>query len=714
MFIRNRSQIILQCIFISILITIALSITTTISQAQTATTWRSVVVGGGGFVPGIIFHPTHQGIVYARTDMGGAYRWDNVQAQWIPLTDMMDRTNSDYMGVLSIALDPNDPNLVYMECGKYTQSWAGNGAILSSTNKGNTWTIIPLSVKIGGNEDGRGAGERLQVDPNVGSILFMGTTKDGLWKSTNFGKSWAKVNSFTSTNVNFVLFDKSSGSIGYSTQRIFVSVVDKNGESLYCSEDGGTSWSILKGQPSGVMAIRANIADTFLYVTFANSNGPNGATAGSVWKYSISNGVWTNILPSSSSHGFSGISIYPKNTNIVIVSTLNRWDLKDEIYLSTDAGFTWIIRLTNSQMDYSSAPYTEKLNPHWISSLEMDPFDSSKVICVTGYGILACDNFFSQKPIWYFKNQNLEEMVPMQIINPPYTNLLSASADYDGFRHDNLKVSPPHRFSPPKGTTFSIAFAGKSPLKLVKSFNSSPYGAYSNDGGITWTDFKNFPKGATAGGTWSIAISADGKNIIWKPLDALLSYSSDIGNTWEKSSGGFPDAILPVADRVNSEIFYAFDGAGGQLWISHNSGKEFKKSTAEFPKYTLWNPQDVNLTAVPDKEGDLWFCCATGGLFHSTDSGLTAAKINSVTTAYRIGFGKAYIGKSYPAIYLYGIIDGKIGIYRSDDTGSTWIRINDDNHQYGWIHQITGDSKIYGRCYISTEGRGIIYNEPEK
>jgi len=40
------------------------------------------------------------------------------------------------------------------------------GAVLSSTDKGNSWTIHPLSVKIGSNEDGRGTGERLQVDPN--------------------------------------------------------------------------------------------------------------------------------------------------------------------------------------------------------------------------------------------------------------------------------------------------------------------------------------------------------------------------------------------------------------------------------------------------------------------------------------------------------------------------------------------------------------------
>ena len=52
------------------------------------------------------------------------------------------------------------------------------------------------------------------------------------------------------------------------------------------------------------------------------------------------------------------------------------------------------------------------------------------------------------------------------------------------------------------------------------------------------------------------------------------------------------------------------------------------------------------------------------------------------------------------------------GIYRSDDQGQAWVRINDNLHQYGSINAaITGDPRIYARVYFSTNGRGVIYGE---
>ena len=44
-------------------------------------------------------------------------------------------------------------------------------------------------------------------------------------------------------------------------------------------------------------------------------------------------------------------------------------------------------------------------------------------------------------------------------------------------------------------------------------------------------------------------------------------------------------------------------------------------------------------------------------------------------------------------MYLVGKVKGTAGFFRSDDLGVTWVRINDDQHQFGFVGTITGDLK---------------------
>ena len=96
----------------------------------------------------------------ARTDMGGAYRWDEVGSSlatrfWTGCPVSI----SNLMGVSSIAVDPSDANRVYLACGTYTNANTPNGAILRSEDRGQTFQRTNVPFKFGGNENGRGNGE---------------------------------------------------------------------------------------------------------------------------------------------------------------------------------------------------------------------------------------------------------------------------------------------------------------------------------------------------------------------------------------------------------------------------------------------------------------------------------------------------------------------------------------------------------------------------
>ena len=114
--------------------------------------WKNVVTGGGGgFIPGIIFNESEKDLIYARTDIGGAYRWNPVGSSWTPLTDFVGWDDWNNNGIDALASDPVDPDRVYMAVGTYTNSWVkDNGYIFRSTDRGDTWEKTELPFKVGG------------------------------------------------------------------------------------------------------------------------------------------------------------------------------------------------------------------------------------------------------------------------------------------------------------------------------------------------------------------------------------------------------------------------------------------------------------------------------------------------------------------------------------------------------------------------------------
>jgi photosystem II stability/assembly factor-like uncharacterized protein len=72
------------------------------AAGQSNYTWHNVRIVAGGFVPGIVYHPNVQNLVYARTDIGGLYKSTDGGSNWAPLLDSVNWSNWGYSGVLSV------------------------------------------------------------------------------------------------------------------------------------------------------------------------------------------------------------------------------------------------------------------------------------------------------------------------------------------------------------------------------------------------------------------------------------------------------------------------------------------------------------------------------------------------------------------------------------------------------------------------------------
>ncbi|WP_419998895.1 cellulose binding domain-containing protein [Streptomyces boninensis] len=727
------------------------------TDARAAPVWRGVAVGGGGFVPGILFSQSRKGLVYARTDIGGAYRWDAAGAAWIPLLDWVGLGNWGYNGVVSLAIDESAPDRLYAAVGMYTNSWdPNNGAVLRSGDRGDTWQTSPLPFKLGGNMPGRGMGERLAVDPNKGSVLYLGAPSGhGLWRSTDAGATWSKVASFPNPGnyvadpndssgyqsdiqgVVWVLFDKRSGSAGTASRTIYVGVADKD-NTVYRSTDAGATWSRIAGQPAGYLAHKGvfDHVGGRLYIATSDTGGPYDGAKGDVWRYDTADSAWTRISPvpstsSDNTFGYSGLAIDRQHPDTIMVATQIAWWPDITIFRSTDAGATWTriwdwgaypertFRYTQDissvpWLTFGSSPQLPEITPKlgWMTeALEIDPFDSDRMLYGTGATIYAATDLtkwdsggkITIKPIV----AGLEETAVLDLISPPSgPQLLSALGDIGGFVHTDLTKIPALMYTQPNYTsTTSLDYAELKPAVIARCGNidksANPgvnRAAFSTDGGAHWSQASGEPGGVSGGGT--IAVSADGSVAVWAPEGAAVSRTTVSGGSWTACSG-VPQGAMVRADRAAAARFYAY--AGGKIYASRDGGASFTATAASgLPA------SGAVLKAVPGAEGELWLA-GEGGLWHSTDGGTSFTKASGVTTSLNIGFGKPASG-SRPALYLIGTAGGTAGIHASDDNGATWRRINDDRHQYGNIGAcITGDPRLYGRVYVGTNGRGIVY-----
>ncbi len=705
--------------------------------------WDAVKIGGGGFVSGII---TGQNAMYARTDVGGAYRYDYDKMEWVQLMDFVNDTDRGFLSIDALCIDPTDDDTIYLLAGcAYFSS--ERTAIFKSTDGGETFTEHDVTdlIKVHGNGYGRQCGESIAVDPSNPDVIYCGGDTDGLIMSTDAGETWAYVDSFndlglftneikwptwgTEVEKTTVGTDYGNcngiGTIAIEDGKVFVGVSDNTLEAnVYVADVGEDNWKPLSADlPADSFPSRINKdADGNLLISYVGGLAFNG-TGGGIYKYDIAADTVTNISPTEDS--FGGCVSLPNDANTLVATTCGVWSSQlwyadawaddkvcwgDQFFKSLDGGKTWIKMTPGNettwggplQADYlQDAGYDWIRNKaiHWCGAIVLDPRNSDRILIASGNGVFACDNVWDELPVYYFHPDGIEEVVVLDMVSVPGGAAYSAIGDYDGFVHEDV-TEIPAQHQPNMGSTCAIAYCPQNPdvmIRIAMNNNDVAPGFYTLDGGETWTEMANSP-----GGMAAITQLEDGSYRFFNGTSdsGSMSYSDDLGQTWTACSGitsayGSKPTYMYV-DPEDPSLVYAYATYYNSSWFYSKTEPDFSDA-----HYTLCVSTDYGATFTGTDVAMYDQCDSAGriavldddtlvlgagwyGMYKATNQGKTIEKVETVSYCKTVGYGAPEKEGDVNTLYIYGKPEetDPEGIYRSQDGGETWVLINKD-HLYG-------------------------------
>ncbi len=687
--------------------------------------WSNVAMGGGGATPGLVLHPKVPDLAYIRTDVGGCYRWDAAAERWVPLLDSIPFTEWNLYGVDSLAVDPSDEtgNTVYISTGKYTEGWAKPfGMMMKSTDRGTTWKRLPLTPTGASNAD-QGRGERIAVDPHNGRHVVYAARLGGLFESIDGGESWWQIETAPlgaqpndpdqakrGNGLSFSAFDPSrdvvTGPDG--EKRTGVLYIGATRDGVYRTQDGGATWQRLEGGPQtplqGVIG-----RDGSLVVSAGNG------------LFRFHDEQWTKITPPMEG-GCQAVAIDPADPTHILASV--GYSHNAGVFSSKDGGKTW--RSVLGKRNQTAAWWPSW---HWFSNpymLVFDPFVPGRVWATDWYGTYRTDDIHAASPVWTNYVKGHEEIVTIGALVAPASGryrLLSGCADVGGMDHESLTEAPAetiwNKGIPGGMSRTGIAVQQANPKFMasvfIKHWNDPGMGAYSLDGGASWKVFPKMPEDKVTGGR--VALPGRRQRIFWLPQKRAPFYSDDLGKSWQPvradrdlKGAARGDGIFvydqPLAvDLANPDRVYLFHH--GRLLVSTDAGSSFRTVRENLPD------GGANKLATPGVQGEVWMAAGDKGLLRSSDGGKTIDAVRNVERAQLFCFGKPPPGKSFPAVFVQGRVNGIDGYFRSDDAAATWTQIDTPSNRVGNDpNTMTGDWRAFGGVFVGTNGRGIFYGRP--
>lgn len=767
--------------------------------------YKNAPIPGGGYVTGLIYHGKQPGILYARTDIGGTYRFNMAQQQWESLINHVTMADLSETYPIALALDDKNPERLYIASG-ITEN--GYGLLSISEDFGETFTYKKIPAVVHGNMSGRGTGYRLVTDKNDADTLYFASQKNGLLKSKDRGDTWIRL-PIEEDYQTFVWVSEDSKTIVAGTAGYTTRISDTlRGHSLYVSYDAGESFEKLiqpdniivkDSKMNGLVASRYDYDGKYLYITMQSTGRWNyivdmgyscdtGDTlGGKVLRYRFENGKITgydDITPNEDgkpttqylNYGFGGICSCAAKPGLLVCTTLCKEKESPEcVYISEDYGDNWRVSLRGLEegdiyfrTSYMRPEYNAGVSLlHWMSDIKIDPFNPNKLWFNSGTGVFTTDELLSEHPKYHDYSDGIEETVHLNVYAPlaGAVKLVDIVGDLGGFAFRSLTEPCDNSFDDAEGnryiTCINADISDEDSSLAVISARGNWKG--KTKGGLIMTrdGFKTFERLMMPFGIndkmdealrkiehpnvnpgW-VAMSQNGQNIVWSVADTIrlpadmVIVSGDAGRSFKKSEiydacgkRVTAGAFKVFADRMDNEFFYGFNDKG-RIFVSRDGGFTYyeRKLTARsrfgkelvFPQSDFGYIDTANKTevrGVSGQKGCFYMALGKEGLWKLNYSfekdefeALRLTDENEECFCMGIGLGAA--GGNYisapKAIYFCGVIDGEYGFYRTFNEGETCERINTAKQMYGQIISVDADKRQFGRFFIATGSRGVLY-----
>ncbi len=619
---------------------------------------------------------------------GGVWKTTDGGSNWMNISDK-------YFGgsIGSVAVAPSDETIIYAGEGEHTMRGnvsEGLGGIWRSDDAGKNWKNLGL-------KDGRHI-IRIVIhpkNPDVVLVAVMGhlfgpNEERGVFKTTDGGKTWKKV--------------------------------------LYVNNQTGCSELVMEpGNPTVLYA------GTWRVIRTPHSMESGGEGSG-LWKSTDGGETWKNITASrglpKGTWGIVGVAVAPSNTDKVYALIENE---KGGLFVSNDAGENWTLQSSDNNIRQRAWYYTKVF---------VDPKNENKVYCPNVGFMISSDGGKTFKSISTPHGDHHDLW-----IDPADANRMivaddgGAQVSFDAGTNWSTYLNQPtvqvYRIS--TDNAFPYRILGGQQDNSAFRIRSKTYGT-----AITINDFQN------AAGGESGYVVADPLNPDITYGGSYMGYMARVDhktnesrmiNVWPDDGIGAGADVQKYRFQWNYPIFFSphnpkrLYAAGNNLFVSENEGRSWDVISQDLTtndktrQAASGGPITKDNTGVEyyctiftatesEYEKDLLWTGSDDGLIHvSKDGGKNWENVTPKDCPKWMMWNCVEAdpykkGSAYFAGTRYKLDDFNPYIYKTEDYGKTWKRIDNGINRLHFSRAIRADRKRKGLLYAGTEyGMYISYDD---